>query len=218
MATPHLSSVVWRLPIGKRTCPTSADTAPFRILNVAVCEEGFYNSEEDGVQCVPCMLGTECIQVGVTRHSLPLLRGWWRPDSSSTQVYQCPDGKRNSSGCIGGTGPPCKPYLEGPYCRLCNSTGVQRFYDHDVSECSACSEKLFRRMAPTWAVGASVVILLLAAPRIGPSLHRTAHRRFPRLLTKWAPLKNKIRILWRASRLSTKCHFDIPAFSAAKHL
>ena len=161
-----------------------------------VCEEGFYNNDDSGVECVRCILGTRCQQAGVTRHSLPLLRGWWRPNSSSTQVYQCPDGTRENSGCIGGTGPLCKEHLQGPYCQVCNDSDVRRFYDRDVSECSACSEKLAERMAPSWVVLASGLALLLAAPRIGPSVTRTVRRRIPRLLTKWAPLKDKLRIVW----------------------
>ena len=111
-------------------------------------------------------------------------------------MYQCPDGTRENSGCIGGTGPLCKEHLQGPYCQVCNDSDVRRFYDRDVSECSACSEKLAERMAPSWVVLASGLALLLAAPRIGPSVTRTVRRRIPRLLTKWAPLKDKLRIVW----------------------
>ena len=100
--------------------------------------------------CVPCILGTACLEEGVTRRSLPLLKGWWRHNSSSAEVFQCPDGNRENSGCVGGSGSPCKQHLEGPYCRLCNNSGAKRFYDSGISECPSCSEKLFERMAPTW--------------------------------------------------------------------
>ena len=120
-----------RTPASLRSI-ASGDNTIF-CLPVTVCEEGFYNTEDDAVHCVPCVLGTQCLQQGVTRHSLPLLRGWWRHNSSSAEVYQCPDGTREGSGCIGGTGSLCKEHLQGPYCRLCNNSVVRRFYDSDSS-------------------------------------------------------------------------------------
>ena len=145
---------------------------------------------------MPCMLGTQCLDAGVTRRTLPLLRGWWRHNSSSAEVLQCPDGARDDSGCTGGTGSPCKEHLQGPYCKLCNNSDVTRFYDSDVSECPTCSEKLVERMAPTWTAVASAILLLLATPHFGPRLARSARRAFPRLLTKWVPIRDKIRIMW----------------------
>ena len=146
--------------------------------------------------CVPCILGTACLEEGVTRRSLPLLKGWWRHNSSSAEVFQCPDGNRENSGCVGGSGSPCKQHLEGPYCRLCNNSGAKRFYDSGISECPSCSEKLFERMAPTWGAVALGMTLLFAAPHFGPRLSHSARHRFPRLLTKWVPLRDKIRIMW----------------------
>ena len=163
---------------------------------MAVCEQGYYNEEDDGVRCVPCVLGTQCLEEGVTRRSLPLLRGWWRANWSSTKVYQCPDSNRESSGRVGGTGLLCKEHMNGPYCRLCNNSDTQRFYDRGKSECSSCSEKLGKRMTPTWLMVGFVGVCLFFLQRRASSLHRAIRVRFPRLLTRWMPLKGKLRIVW----------------------
>ena len=89
------------------------------------CFAGSYDSGTDGsVDCVPCPLGSACDEPGVTLASLPLRTGYYRTDASSSDLRRCPD-FGDSSGCAGGVTlgeGPCKEWLRGPYCRLCNVT------------------------------------------------------------------------------------------------
>jgi len=71
----------------------------------------------------------------------------------------------NASGCVGGVGAgegPCKPWLTGPYCRLCNVTDTSRYYDGERSECLPCEgSAAVPLVLGVVAVLATVVIVLL---------------------------------------------------------
>ena len=108
------------------------------------CEAGYYNALPAGshdIECVPCVTGSDCPEASeVTIETLPLSRGFYRTSNVSEDLRRCPD-FGNTSGCVGGVGEgegPCKPWLAGPYCRLCNVTDTSRYYDADESECALC--------------------------------------------------------------------------------
>ena len=68
----------------------------------------------------------------------------------------CPDYGDNS-GCVGGWVDgegPCKPWLRGPYCRLCNVTDDSRYYDSRESACLLCT-------GDAWMMPAVMIIVLL---------------------------------------------------------
>ena len=68
------------------------------------------------MQCTVCPVGSVCKAAGATLASLPLLRGYYRISTASSDLRRCPD-HSSSSGCIGGVGDgegPCKPWLQGP--------------------------------------------------------------------------------------------------------
>ena len=53
-------------------------------------------------------------------------------------MRRCPDAASNNSGCVGGVGEgegPCREWLQGPYCKLCNVTDTSRYYDAGESAC-----------------------------------------------------------------------------------
>ena len=144
-------------------CPRFAESpsASDRINN-CTCMAQYYDSEPSSglVSCKPCTAGTDgCPTNSTTKATLTISRGWYRTSSSSVDLRQCPDGSRQESGCVGGIGNegPCKSWLTGPYCRLCNVTDGSRYYDKDASACLACDEGA--------AAGrvATVVCLVLAA-------------------------------------------------------
>ena len=57
----------------------------------------------------------------LTVASFPLKAGYYRTGSDSDDLRRCPDAGANS-GCVGGVRGgegPCKPSLQGPYCKLC---------------------------------------------------------------------------------------------------
>ena len=56
-------------------------------------------------------------------------------------------------------------------------------------------------MAPTWAAVAAGLTLLFGAPYFGPRCSRTARLRFPQAITRWIPLRDKIRIVWGAFQI-----------------
>ena len=82
----------------------------------------------------------------------------------------------NTSGCIGGVSAdggegPCKPWLEGPYCTMCNVTDTSRYYDKDTSSCEPCSGNV---LAPLLlGVGGIAVMITLAALWRQYEPHRT---------------------------------------------
>ena len=101
--------------------------------------------------------------------SLPLLHGWWRAHKHSSDVRQCPDGTRGSSGCVGGAASPCKTGLTGPYCQLCaNETGF--FYDAAESMCSDCGN-LIKKLLGTVVLLGALIAALIITERFGPRVH-----------------------------------------------
>ena len=137
-----------------RPCPSyshtehAAATSPY----ACACDVGFVKaagaanatqasaSRGETMTCVACPEGANCSAAGVTIEALPVLRGYYRTSSTSSDLRRCPDfGDR--SGCVGGVGGgegPCKPWLTGPYCRLCNVTDTTRYYAASESSCLAC--------------------------------------------------------------------------------
>tara|TARA_B110001452_G_scaffold198840_1_gene168798 strand:+ start:450 stop:1427 length:978 start_codon:yes stop_codon:yes gene_type:complete len=72
--------------------------------------------------------------------SLPVLEGYYRASGASDDLRRCPDFSGDSS-CIGGVGAaegPCKPWTQGPYCRLCNVTDTSRYFSAGASACLPC--------------------------------------------------------------------------------
>ena len=134
------------------------------------CKAGYYNrwlrlnavGEDDasGVECALCPVGSDCVSQGTTLSTLPLLAGYYRATNLSEDLRRCPD-FGNASGCVGGVGAgegPCKPWLEGPYCRRCNVSDSTRYYDSEESACLACDGDA---LTPVAALGVALFALLL---------------------------------------------------------
>ena len=175
-----------------RACPAHA-TSPAgtaSLLGGCKCEAGYYNalpSGSHGVECVPCVTGSDCADTpGVTIETIPLLLGYYRISNSSSDLRRCPD-FGNTSGCVGGLSDgegPCKEWLEGPYCRLCNVTDNSRYYDAETSECALCEGTVWLPLV----VGAVVVVAVLAGVVLW-------HRLRPHQRVRW--LARLARQLWR---------------------
>jgi hypothetical protein len=189
-----------------RICPPrSASPRASYSKGQCICEAGYFNLKTDDVVCEPCMLGTRCNRSGITLQTLPLLRGWWRPDAGSLDVRQCPDSNRLTSGCIGGKGNPCKEHTSGPYCRLCNSTdALQLYYEADASECKDCGG-VGGGMAQMWAAsGVPILLLFLYKHFFGARIRVLCRRRYARQLNKWTVLRVQIRIVWSTMQIMTR--------------
>ena len=156
----HWCSVGLEIPCGENTyndelnqnnqgackpCPTDSVSPEASVsIEACACKPGYYDeaSGTQKIQCVPCVTGSWCSDdtKGITLASLPLLRGYYRTGNTSNDLRRCPD-FGDSSGCVGGVGfgeGPCKEFLEGPYCKLCNVTDGSRFYSSEKSACLPC--------------------------------------------------------------------------------
>ena len=118
--------------------------------------------------CLHCVSGTACIGsdentgAGVTLETLPLLPGYWRNSPASLDIRSCGDNLAGvTPGCRGGAGEPCKDWLTGPRCTLCNET-AGRYYSQDAFECNECS-------AGTIVVPMILLASMLAALLLGPA-------------------------------------------------
>ena len=86
-------------------------------------------------------------------------------------------------------------------CRLCNHSDVNRFYDSDSSTCKDCSDHISGRVAiltTMLVVGLLATVLVL---RYGRGVSRQLRRRHARLLTKWMPIVQKLRIAWSSYQI-----------------
>ena len=128
-----------------KPCPIDSVSPKASVsIEACACKSGYYDeaTDERVVQCVQCKTGSSCSDdtKGVTLALLPLLRGYYRTGNTSHDLRRCPD-FGDGSGCVGGVGfgeGPCKEWLEGPYCKLCNVTDGSRFYSPKESACIPC--------------------------------------------------------------------------------
>ena len=155
-------------------CPENA-VSPEKSVSIEACkcQTKYYdgNASLNEVACKLCGAGTSCPSIGTQTASLNITVGWYRINNSSVDLRRCPDYHKNkSSGCIGGIGDegPCKPWLSGPYCRLCNVSDGSRYYDADESECLECNEEARRKVAilvtVVLAIALAVMLLLWLRP------------------------------------------------------
>jgi hypothetical protein len=123
-------------------CPDSSTSAPnsTRLTDClclgATATAGFFNNASDRgeVECVSCVVGTNCSAAGADLHSLSIRRGFWRPSARSIDVRRCPDStagcavsddtgvcNQSNSGCVGGNRAYalCRGNLSGAFCRAC---------------------------------------------------------------------------------------------------
>ena len=128
-------------------CPPNSNTAAEGQTSQAgcICDAGYYGQlgVHGQISCTTCPVGSDCSQPGTTLETMPLLAGYYRASNSSDDLRRCPD-FGNSSGCTGGVltagEGPCKQWLQGPYCKLCNVSDTTRFYDARKSACLPCDD------------------------------------------------------------------------------
>ena len=150
-------------------CPVASSTAGEgkTRLSDCVCDAGhFALMSDDGsnLTCALCPVGANCTGSGSSLESLELLEGYWRIGSNSTDVRRCP-GALSGSRCVGGVSSgervgPCREWLQGPYCSLCNVTDNSRFFDNHDQECKACEDVLLQMVVITLVVAAIVLAAL----------------------------------------------------------
>lgn len=150
------------------------------------CEAGYYDSgvEITSVTCKPCFAGSMCgSAIGTTIKTLPLRECYYRVSSTSDDLRRCPDCD-HTSGCAGGVGKgegPCKDWLMGPYCQLCNVSDRSRYYDSEQSACVVCKVDAVAPLLRACGLILLVVVIVLLFWRFKP------YRRVPLLarLARW---------------------------------
>lgn len=146
-----------------------------------LCDAGYYNEQPASagtVSCVLCPAEANCQLPGVTLEDLPLKRGYYRISTMSTDLRRCPD-FGDASGCIGGVSDgegPCKPWLRGPYCRVCNDSDTSRYYDASESACLPCDHAVSSRRLRVGRGGAAEEAERARAGRRGSSVGLADHR------------------------------------------
>ena len=144
-----------------------------------VCDEGYFDAGNRS--CEPCFSGTDCKGTkGIAISTLPIVRGYWRPGSSTVDVRRCPDANagctdvhmscaNSTSACLGGADlmTRCADGLDGVLCRLCATdrdiNGSLLYYiaasDNEVAHCASCQGNNDGRVA----LGVIAVLLLCPA-------------------------------------------------------
>jgi len=92
-------------------------------------------------------------------------KGYYRANNNTIDLRRCPDATAKAPGCSGGVGEgsgPCKEWLMGPYCKLCNVTDDSRYYDSDTSTCLLCEGNAAAPLA-LFIVGVAILALLVGA-------------------------------------------------------
>ena len=169
------------------------------------CEAGYYDSgvEVTSVTCKPCVARSMCGSViGTTIKTLPLRECYYRASSTSDDLRRCPDCD-HTSGCVGGVGEgegPCKDWLKGPYCQLCNVSDRSRYYDSEQSECVVCKVDAVAPLLRACGLILLVVVFMLLLWRFKP------YRRVP-LLARLARLF--MRLFVQLSQRPSSCSASI---------
>ena len=190
-------------------CPTHSTTAAesSTLLEQCLCDAEYYNANTTGgVTCVLCPVGTLCFEAGVSLGSLPLGTGYYRPSRDSLDVRRCPDAFRgNKSGCLGGSGEPCRSTLAGPFCALCDrsNTSALVYYvqasDFQTAHCEECGNSTAQTVL--LACGAvAFALLLVFLLRLYKPMGREGVKRF---MHNFSP-QNKIKILIAFYMIATK--------------
>ena len=208
-----------------RACPDNAVAMEGSVaLADCRCKAGHFNRLIGSVECSQCPVGSDCTEDGIDLASLPLRVGYYRTSNVSEDLRRCTD-FGNSSGCSGGVGNdgPCKPWLTGPYCKLCNVTDTSRYYDAEVSECLPCEGSAAMPLVLGVVAVLSAVTIVLLWLRFKP--HRRigwlvqSSRWLERLYTQLS-LRAKGKLLLGFYQVATRVAnvYDVPMPTAVARL
>ena len=147
-------------------CPEDAVSPKSSVsIDNCKCRAGHYDSKPSPheVSCEVCTAGTSCPTVGTQTATLNISVGWYRTSASSVDLRRCPDGSKEGSGCMGGIGDrgPCKLWLTGPYCRLCNVSDGSRYYNADESACLVCNDDAAGKVATLVTVVLAIALVAM---------------------------------------------------------
>ena len=215
-------------------CPEHAITLELNSTSIAdcLCDRLYYNNDTAGeVQCLRCVVGTDCGAPGSMLSTLHIRPGYYRPSPSSIDVRMCLDAgsncsgeavcKDSTSGCAGGSDPasPCQPGLEGKFCSVCaksNASSALSYYvggsDAGVAHCSKCPEGvLWLVIGLGSAATAALIVSYATARRAIPKRRRKA------LYAPWERygIDTKLKLLIGFYQIGTKIgklyHVAMPA-------
>ena len=175
------SSVAACVPCGERRTTLSNAS---RQSAECLCEEGLYEGG-DG-ECQLCPVATDCVgQLGLTSEDLPILPGYWRASSTSTDIQRC----TVTGACLGSDR--CAEGHYGPLCSLCN-TSEGRHFNADENACLPCAFRLGATSAAVGVVVGVVALLGLVGARVRSLLRRRKLRQLLAALRQLRSLKDRV--------------------------
>ena len=149
----------------------------------------------------PYVTSAVCVDAtteGSTIENLDISPSYWRSGPLSPNIYVCPSNQVGQSGCIGGTGDPCKANLTGVFCSSC-SVLDGNYYDESESECKTCDGHAVAPVLLSLMIAAIVIMLALGYASFKKSLHPNAASIIRRM-----QLPNKAKILLGFYQVVTK--------------
>jgi len=123
------------------------------------CVRGYYRKGlQDGGKCIACSTGALCKAPGVTLTNMETLKGYYRFDLDSHEVYECPWPKNCKAGpLLNASNHGCKQGATGPLCSLCrDGFYLDLLYEH----CMACDIKDANNAKKAKASNIKIMIIL----------------------------------------------------------
>ena len=179
-----VSNGVCGCPVGFKLDGENCVLCPNGLSSVAgastcdVCAAGYYRPSVDTIAtqqtCTPCIgiEGVEECPWNGTTDNLILLRGYWRYNQMTDDMYKCISNEAtNTTGCPGGfPGSACVEGQSGPKCVVCDVDGFT--LDKSTGLCQACPSVVAPTIMLTLGVGLLLLIgwglrMLLSSTRPG---------------------------------------------------
>ena len=222
-----------------KRCPGNAITLGQNTTSIAqcICGASLFDEivSEADIHCTLCPPGGDCSSPpskGIDLHTIPIRRGYYRLDNSSTDVRRCPDAsagcsgrsecEQSHSGCFGSlegddenvtvrhNTPLCRAGLQGVFCMLCSSS--EEFYiaadNAEVAHCETCSQVAVESTSVVVAIMLATALavttcVVLATRRLSPAWKRRALRSYRKMIVTYS-LHNKVKICIGFYQICTK--------------
>jgi hypothetical protein len=125
--------------------------------NCSQCNAGTYSVLWNATECKSCPDHASC-----EGEMISLSKGYWRIDTNSTDIIECP----NEDACLGGYEPEneypvgCKTGYKGLVCNECVVEGDEKYERISDNNCSKCPNPLFNILRII-ATGMAVLLFLI---------------------------------------------------------
>ena len=142
-------------------CPLQRTSEPGSTMCGDCVERTYY--DPDAQECVECFQRVTC-HAGSTLATLDIEKGFWRENSDSTTIYECPGGKSSCRGGVAKTGDTiCGDNFLGRLCTLCESGYFFARISGRCKKCTRASKEVVYAVVTLLTVIVVVLLLFLAA-------------------------------------------------------